>query len=94
MHVAGEPDAAHGGKLGPVRDGQLVHRLQRCRPPVGRILLGPARMRAFRLRRARTGFAKRLSRRIDQQRLDAGRPDINAEESHEARTSDATEHMS
>src|SRR5688572_22211340 len=70
-----------------MRLGQLVGGLQRRVPPVGGVLLGPARMRTDGFDRFGMGFAQRVAIAIDQQGLDAGSADIDAEIGHEARTS-------
>ncbi|CAJ5200009.1 Uncharacterised protein [Burkholderia pseudomallei] len=78
VHLAGQPDAAHRGERLRMARAQRGERGERAGPPVVRMLLGPARMRA------RDG--KRRARRADdgavgrkQQHLHFGGAEIDAE---------------
>ncbi|MDT4862020.1 hypothetical protein FQZ97_966510 [compost metagenome] len=87
MHVAGQADAAHRSQLGWMCLAERVYGGERCRPPIGGVLLGPAGMGADRFHRRSRRVAQRAAMRVNEQRLDAGCADINTETSHEARTS-------
>ncbi len=88
MHVAGKPDAADLRPSRRMRLRQLVESLRAWRPTsrTGSARTSPGAGGPVRpLSRVR--FAERLAGPVDEQRLDAGRADINAEIGHEARTS-------
>ena len=73
VHLAGQPDR-------PVPADRVERRLGRA-PPVLGILLGPARLRD-RERVLLLGRREHLAGLGDPDRLDAGRPDVEADEAH------------
>src|SRR5690606_22402544 len=87
VHVTGKADAAHRRQFLWMALFQGVDGGEGGGPPVGGVLLGPAGAGPHRLDGGRRSLAQGLAMGVDQQRLDAGRADINAEIGHEARTS-------
>ena len=81
MHVAGQADALDRCEFCGLLRLQVGKHCFGGGDPVGRILLGPARMRPRNLERARRRTDHGLIR-IDQQNLDARRAEIDAEIHH------------
>jgi 4'-phosphopantetheinyl transferase EntD len=92
VHVAGQSNAAHALQFIRMQFCQPVDGGEGRAPPVGRVLFGPAGLGPSRFVAGCGGFAQRLAALADQQRLDPGGADIDAEERrtaryHEVRTS-------